>query len=96
MELFIFARFRARDGNEAELAALMAKQVPFVSTEPGCLMMNAYRSIRDPRLFFIHSRWVDDAAFEAHAAHPNTVQFIERAEALIEHPLDVTRSRPLL
>ena len=95
MELFIFARFRAREGKEDDLAALLRKQVPFVPTEPGCLMMNAYRSIRDPRLFFIHSQWVDDAAFEVHAVHPNTVVFIERAEALIEHPLDVTRSRPL-
>jgi quinol monooxygenase YgiN len=95
MELFVFARFRAREGKEPELATLLAKQVPFVRTEPGCLMMDAYRSTRDPRLFFIHSRWRDEAAFEAHAVLQNTVQFIERAESLIEHPLDVTRSRPL-
>jgi len=95
VELFIFARFRAREGKEAELGAVLAKQVPLVRTEPGCLMIDAYRSTRDPRLFFIHSRWIDEAAFEAHAVLPNTVQFIERAESLIEHPLDVTRSRPL-
>jgi quinol monooxygenase YgiN len=95
MELFIFARFRAREGQEAELAALLANQMPFVRTEPGCLMIDAYRSTRDPRLFFIHSRWIDEAAFEAHAVLPNTVRFIERAESLIEHPLNVTRSRPL-
>ena len=95
MELFIFARFRAREGQEGDLAALLAKQVPFVRTEPGCLMIDAYRSTRDPRLFFIHSRWIDEAAFEAHAVLSNTVRFVERAESLIEHPLDVTRSCPL-
>ncbi len=95
MELFIFARFHARAGKEAELADLLAKQVPFVRTEPGCVMIDAYRSTRDARLFFIHSRWTDEATFEVHAELGNTVDFLARAEALIDHPLDVTRSRPL-
>ncbi len=95
MELFIFARFHAREGKEADLAEVLAKQVPFARTEPGCLIIDAYRSTRDPRLFYIHSRWIDEAAFEAHAALRNTVEFIERVEPLIDHPLDVTRSRPL-
>ena len=95
MELFIFARFHARAGKAAELAAVLRKQVPFARTEPGCRMIDAYRSTRDPRLFFIHSRWADEAAFEVHAKLGNTVEFIERVEALIDHPLDVTRSRPL-
>ena len=95
MELFIFARFHARAGKEAELAGVLGKQVPVTRTEPGCLMIDAYGSTRDPRLFFIHSRWTDEAAFEVHANLPNTLAFVERAEALIDHPLDVTRSRPL-
>ncbi|HLJ20982.1 MAG TPA: putative quinol monooxygenase [Stellaceae bacterium] len=95
MELFIFARFHAREGKEADLAAVLGTQVPFTRTEPGCLMIEAYRSTRDPRLFFIYSRWTDEAAFEAHAELANTVEFIARVEALIDHPLDVTRSRPL-
>ena len=95
MELFIFARFHAREGAEASLGDLLAKQTEFARTEPGCLMIDAYRSTRDPRLFFIHSRWTDEAAFEVHAELPNTVEFIARAEALIDHPFDVTRARPV-
>jgi quinol monooxygenase YgiN len=60
--------------------------------EPGCLGIHAFRSTRDPRLFYVHSRWKDEAAFEAHAALPHTVRFIERVEPLIDHPLDVTRA----
>jgi quinol monooxygenase YgiN len=95
MELFIFARFRAREGKEADLAALLRNQVPLTRTEPGCIMIDAYRSTRDPRLFFIHSRWTDEAAFEVHAKLRNTNEFIARVETLIDHPLDVTRSHPL-
>jgi quinol monooxygenase YgiN len=95
MELFIFARFHARDGEERALAAVLDRQIRFVRGEPGCLMIDAYRSTRDPRLFYIHSRWVDEAAFEAHAEPPNTVEFLERVQRLIDHSLDVTRARPL-
>jgi quinol monooxygenase YgiN len=41
---------------------------------------------------YIHSRWVDEAAFELHATLPHTLRFLERAEKLIDHPLDVTRA----
>jgi quinol monooxygenase YgiN len=95
MELFIFARFHARDGEERALAAVLDRQIRFVRGEPGCLMIDAYRSTRDPRLFYIHSRWVDEAAFEAHVELPNTVEFLERMQPLIDHSLDVTRARPL-
>ncbi|HXP74804.1 MAG TPA: putative quinol monooxygenase [Stellaceae bacterium] len=95
MELFIFARFHARKGQEAALADTLRRQIRFARGEPGCLMIDAYRSTRDPRLFYIHSRWADEAAFEVHADLANTVQFLERVEPLIDRPLDVTRSRPL-
>ena len=95
MELFIFARFHAREGEESALAAVLDEQIRFARGEPGCLMIDAYRSTRDPRLFYIHSRWTDEAAFEVHAELSNTLRFLDRVQPLIDHPLDVTRARPL-
>ena len=79
----------SRDGT-AVADALRATVVPS-REEPGCLSIHAFRSIRDPRLFYIHSRWRDEAAFESHAGMPHTVRFIERVTPLIDHPLDVNR-----
>lgn len=93
MELFIFARFHAMEGKEAALEILLREQVPMVRREPGCVAIDAYRSTRDQRLFWIHSRWIDEAAFDVHAELADTVRFIEEAEKLINHPFDVTRSR---
>jgi quinol monooxygenase YgiN len=95
MELFIFARFHAHEGEESALAAVLREQIGFARGERGCLMIDAYRSTRDPRLFYIHSRWTDEAAFEVHAELPNTVRFLDRVQPLIDHPLDVTRAHPL-
>ena len=94
-ELFVFARFHAREGEEGAVAAAMGEMLGPVRAEPGCLAIDAFRSTRDPRLFYVHSRWIDEASFDSHASLPNTVRFIERVQRLIDHPLDVTRARPV-
>ena len=96
MELFIFARFHAREGQEAEVVAALRDTVVPSSAEAGCLAIAAYRSTRDPRLFWIHSRWRDEAAFELHAEQPHTVRFLERVQQLIDHPLDITRAHHII
>ena len=93
MELFIFARFHARPGNESAVAEAILDNLAPSREEPGCLNIHAFRSTRDPQLFYIYSRWKDDAAFENHAGLPHTLRFLERVQPLIDHPLDVTRAR---
>lgn len=92
MEIYIFARFHAREGNERALEKALAEVVPPSRNEPGCIAINAFRSTRDPRLFFIHSRWKDEAAFDLHATLAHTVKFVETVGRLIDHPMEVTRT----
>ncbi|MGD0867721.1 MAG: putative quinol monooxygenase, partial [Rhizomicrobium sp.] len=87
MKLFVFARFQAKEGQEDAVVALLRGQIGPVREEPGCVEMDAYRSTRDPRLFYIHSRWIDEAAFEVHARLPSTDRFVERMQVLIDHEL---------
>ena len=47
------------------------------------MSINAFGSIRDPKLFYIHSRWKDEAAFDNHAQLPHTIRFIETVKSLI-------------
>jgi len=96
LELFIFARFHAREGQAGAVAAALRDVVSPTLEELGCLAIEAYRSTRDPLLFYIHSRWIDEAAFETHAGLPHTVRFLERVQPLIGHALDVTRAWPVL
>ncbi len=92
MGLFIFARFHARRSNEGALAKALLENLVPVRQEVGCLSINVFRSVRDPRLFYIHSRWSGEAAFELHASLPHTVRFLDRVQPLIDHPLDVMRA----
>ena len=94
-EVFIFARFHAKEGGERALGEAIREEIQQARGDYGCLAIDAYASSGDTRLFFIHSRWVKKAAFEAHAATPHTLHFIELAETLIDHPLDVNRTQVL-
>jgi quinol monooxygenase YgiN len=92
MELVIFGRFHARPGQEEAVAAAIGEVIAPTRTEAGCLGINACRSVRDPRLFYINSRWRDEAAFELHAAEAHTICFIARVTPLIDHELDIART----
>jgi len=83
MELGIIGEFRARPGSEAAVEAAIRKVIPQSRAEHDCLAITAWRSNRDAALFFIHSRWTSEAAFEAHAALPHTVEFIATVEPLL-------------
>jgi quinol monooxygenase YgiN len=93
VEVFIFARFHARPGNEAAVAEALLEVAEASREEPGCVSLQDFQSLRDPQLFYVHSRWRDEAAFEKHAQLPHTVRFLERVGPLIDHPLDVARTR---
>ena len=95
MEFYIFARFHAREGQDGAVAETLGEEIDQTRKEPGCLGIEVYHSTRDRKLFYIHSRWIDEAAFEAHARLDHNVRFVQTVTPLIDHPLDVTRARPL-
>jgi quinol monooxygenase YgiN len=95
-EIFTFARFQARPGQANAAAAAMREVHGGTIAEPGCRGHEVYRSIRDPGLFYIYSRWKDEAAFELHARLPHTLKFLESIEPLIDHEVVVTRTERIV
>lgn len=95
MPLFLFARFHAKAGNRERVReAILAVRAP-TRAEPGCLAYSAFQSIRDADEFYVHSRWLDRAAFERHAQLPHTVAFIATVEPLVDHEIKVTLAEEL-
>ena len=89
------ARFHAQPGREDVIAAAMREQLPLARAEPGCLACEFFRSTRDPALFYVHSCWADEAAFEVHAELPHTVRFLATVEPVLDHELQVSRLSPI-
>ena len=91
MELYIFGRFLVRDRLESLFEEALREVVTFTRAEAGCLEVHGYRSVRNARLYYLHSRWKDVEVFEAHAKLPHTERFLEQVEKLLEEPRDVKR-----
>ncbi len=92
MAQYVFVRLHAREGEESAVEQALREVLGPSREEQGCLSFHLYRSMRDRRLFYIHSRWSDEAAFQKHAELPHTVRFLERVDALLDQPRDVTRT----
>lgn len=93
--LFVFVRFHAREGREGDVEAAIRRVVDASRREPGCVGMDAFQSVRIPQLFYIHSKWLDEAAFDLHATLPHTKQFIEEVDAMLDERREVSRTRRL-
>lgn len=91
----MFARFHAKAGCEHGVERALLNVIAPTRDEPGCLAIHAFRSVRDDRLFYIHSIWQDEAAFDRHADLAHTVTFIETVSALIDHPVQPVRTRQI-
>jgi quinol monooxygenase YgiN len=96
MEIFIFTRFHAKSGKAAAFEEALREVVPASREEEGCLSIHAFRSIREPHVFYIHSRWRHEAAFEVHAKLPHTLRFIERSEPLLDHEIQAQRCEMII
>ena len=93
MAFHFIVRFEPLPGKADEFRKAMLEVLPYSRSEPGCLSIRAFESIREPYEFAIYSGWVDEAAFERHVELPHTVRFIEVAEPLLTHPIKGLRSR---
>jgi len=92
VDQYVFVRLHAREGEENAVEEALREVTGPSRQEAGCLSFHTFRSMRDRRLFYIHSRWVDEAAFQAHAELPHTVRFLKRLDPLLDQPRDVTRT----
>ncbi|HEY2559944.1 MAG TPA: putative quinol monooxygenase [Caldimonas sp.] len=95
VEVFVFARPHARAGAQDDVRQAMQEVQAPTWKEPGCLAYPAFRSVRDPSEFYIHSRWRDVASFERHAELAHTVRFVERVAPLLDHPFKVSLAEQL-
>ena len=71
------------------------EMLPPVRAEKGCVSIEVFRATRTPGLFYLHSRWTDEEAFDTHAEMPHTLRFVERAQKLMTNELRVVRAQPL-
>jgi quinol monooxygenase YgiN len=94
--MFVFVRLHAAPSRADAIRAALNKVVTASRVEAGCVRIDAFQSMRDPRLFFIHSVWKDAEAFDLHATLPHTLEFIDTVDAFVDEPRQVARTRQIM
>ncbi|HBY60099.1 MAG TPA: hypothetical protein DEH78_09775, partial [Solibacterales bacterium] len=59
---------------------------------PGCLRVELFRSVAGPQCFYIHSEWVDQAAFDTHAKMPHMTRFLGLLGELASNAVEAVRT----
>jgi autoinducer 2-degrading protein len=71
----VIAYWTAKEGEEDAVAAALGNLVEPSRAEPGNLTYVVHRDPTDPRRFVIYERYVDAAAFDAHAGSEHFRRF---------------------
>ena len=66
MAYAVVAKWTARPGEEAAVAASLAALTEATRAEPGNLVYQPHTDPNDPRVFMLYEQYVDEAAFQAH------------------------------
>jgi autoinducer 2-degrading protein len=66
----LVARYYMKEGTEELALELLKSVIPLARQEPGCLTYMVNQSTADPRQLMLFERYVDEAAFQTHAATP--------------------------
>lgn len=93
MPLYIFARFEPKPGKEVQLRDELTAILDPTRAEAGCVRLHLYESTRGPLVYFIHSEWIDETAFDLHAELPHTRRFLGAVVDLIANPFQAVRTK---
>lgn len=92
----VVAKLRAKAGREAELEALLKRQVAAVrANEPDCLAYRLHRLTQDPTVFLFYEQYRSPAAFDAHRKAAHLAAFQAERKDLVAGPADVEIFRAL-
>ena len=71
MAYVVTAKWTAKAGEEAAVAAAVEKLAPLSRKEPGMIQYQPHRDPENPRVFFFYEQYRDKAGYEAHLASPH-------------------------
>jgi len=95
LPLHTFVRFEPLPGEEQQLRSELLAVLEPTRAEPGCVRIHLYEATRDPLVFYIHSEWVDEAAFDVHAKLPHVTRFLGLVGGLVTHRVQSVRTKEI-
>ncbi|SFU60022.1 Quinol monooxygenase YgiN [Pustulibacterium marinum] len=87
--LTVIAKIIAKKTKVAETKALLQSLVAPTLQEEGCIQYDLHQGSAEEQVFFFYENWEDRNALEKHLANTHLVAFKDKAQDLLEKPMEV-------
>jgi quinol monooxygenase YgiN len=91
----VFVGLEPRTGKRVGLREELMRILEPAPAGAGCVGIHLYECLRGGKDFIIHSQWMEQAAFDAHAELPHMKRFCDWRGELTTHPVLAMRCRRL-
>jgi quinol monooxygenase YgiN/catechol 2,3-dioxygenase-like lactoylglutathione lyase family enzyme len=91
----VVVRIRAKEGREAEVRRELLDLLAPTRSEKGCLAYDMHEMPDEPTLFLFHETWESDRDLDRHLMEPHVQRWIEKADALLAEPMQLSRWKKL-
>jgi len=95
LALHTFVRFEPQPGKVRQLRDELLGLLGPTRAEPGCIRIHLFEALREPFVFYVHSEWVDEAAFDVHAKLPHITRFLGLVGELTTNPVKGIRTKQI-
>lgn len=75
MTFVVIATWVAKDSRADDVAEVISNLAPLSRLEPGCVVYRPVQATDDPHVFVIYEEYVDQRAYEDHAASKHFQHF---------------------
>ena len=72
----VIARYYTQEGKQDEVLEILRQVVPLSRAEEGNRAYTVNQSVYDPRTIVLYEQYVDEAAFQFHAARPEFTELV--------------------
>jgi len=90
-QVTVVVRIKAKPGMEARVRQELLNLLVPTRAERGCINFDMHQAPNDASLFLFHENWVSEDDLKRHFETPHIKGWIQRAEALLAEPMELTR-----
>ncbi|MFT3903829.1 MAG: putative quinol monooxygenase [Niabella sp.] len=87
--LTVIAKMTAKESKLSETKSLLQSLVAPTRKEDGCIQYDLHQGKQDEHTFLFYEIWQSQEALDKHLANTHMVDFVGKADGLLENPMEV-------
>ena len=86
----VIAKFTAKKDLIEETKTTLQSLIPPTQKDEGYVQYDLHQDLNNPQLFFMYETWENEEALNKHLSTPHLTNFVEKANEILEIPMEVS------